>query len=52
MSAQECITAGAFQNRYRNACRFAAEQYFGSKFATVIVTGMHEAHDGHLCLCR
>jgi len=39
LTAQECITAGAFQNRYRNVCRYAQEHYFGSKFATVVVTG-------------
>ncbi|XP_063825200.1 nuclear protein localization protein 4 homolog isoform X1 [Ostrinia nubilalis] len=39
LSAQECITAGHFQNLHPSACRHAASGYFGSKFVTVCVTG-------------
>ncbi|KYM92095.1 Nuclear protein localization protein 4 like protein [Atta colombica] len=39
LSAQECIMAGYFQNRYPNPCRFSPNGYFGSKFVTVCVTG-------------
>ncbi|XP_053976809.1 nuclear protein localization protein 4 homolog isoform X1 [Hylaeus volcanicus] len=39
LSAQECIMAGYFQNQYPNPCRFSPNNYFGSKFVTVCVTG-------------
>ncbi|XP_031846458.1 nuclear protein localization 4 isoform X2 [Nomia melanderi] len=39
LSAQECIMAGHFQNQYPNPCRFSPNNYFGSKFVTVCVTG-------------
>ncbi|XP_022652493.1 nuclear protein localization protein 4 homolog isoform X2 [Varroa destructor] len=39
LSAQECITAAAFQNKYPNPCRLSTNGYFGSKFVTVCVTG-------------
>lgn len=40
MSAQECITAAYFQNTFPNPCRLSPKTgFFGSKFATVIVTG-------------
>ena len=39
LSAQECIMAGYFQNQYPNICRFSPNNYFGSKFVTVCVTG-------------
>ncbi|KAL0279488.1 UNVERIFIED_CONTAM: hypothetical protein PYX00_001032 [Menopon gallinae] len=39
LSAQECITAGYFQNQRPNPCRFSSSGYFGSKFVTVCVTG-------------
>jgi len=39
LSAEECITAGYFQNIYKNYTRFAHEGYFGSKFVTVVVSG-------------
>nr|CAH7741553.1 unnamed protein product [Callosobruchus chinensis] len=39
LSAQECIMAGHFQNRHPNQCRYAPNGVFGSKFATVCVTG-------------
>lgn len=31
--------AGYFQNKYPNLCRFSPNNYFGSKFVTVCVTG-------------
>lgn len=31
--------AGYFQNKYPNPCRFSPNNYFGSKFVTVCVTG-------------
>lgn len=39
LSAQECITAGYFQNKHPNPCRFSPSSYFGSKFVTICVTG-------------
>jgi nuclear protein localization protein 4 homolog len=36
LSAQECITAGHFQNQHPN---FIHKSQFGSKFVTVCVTG-------------
>ncbi|XP_061377196.1 nuclear protein localization protein 4 homolog [Danaus plexippus] len=44
LSAQECITAGHFQNEHPNACRHASSGYFGSKFVTVCVTGDADNH--------
>lgn len=40
LTAQECIMAGYFQNQNPNACKYASSGIFGSKFATVCVTGM------------
>ncbi|XP_064423527.1 nuclear protein localization protein 4 homolog [Latimeria chalumnae] len=39
LSAEECITAGWFQNKYPNVCRLSPEGHFGSKFTTVVATG-------------
>lgn len=39
LSAQECIMAGHLQNQHPNACRYASNGYFGSKFITVLITG-------------
>ncbi|CAF1471724.1 unnamed protein product [Rotaria magnacalcarata] len=39
LSAQECITAGWFQNNHPNTCKYSPDGYFGSKFVTVVVTG-------------
>ncbi|XP_067951814.1 nuclear protein localization protein 4 homolog [Watersipora subatra] len=39
LSAEECITAAEFQNRYPNPCRWSSDGIYGSKFVTVIVTG-------------
>jgi len=46
MSAQECITAGHFQASHPNACKLSSSGSFGSRFATVLVTGNaeHQAH--------
>ncbi|XP_028674159.1 nuclear protein localization protein 4 homolog [Erpetoichthys calabaricus] len=39
LSAEECITAGYFQNKYTNSCRLSPDGHFGSKFVTVVATG-------------
>ncbi|CAF0810758.1 unnamed protein product [Rotaria sp. Silwood1] len=39
LTAQECIMAGWFQNKYLNKCKYSPDGYFGSKFITVVVTG-------------
>ncbi len=39
LSAEECIMAGYFQNIYKNICKFSSDNYFGSKFVTVVITG-------------
>ncbi|XP_026475213.1 nuclear protein localization protein 4 homolog isoform X2 [Ctenocephalides felis] len=39
LSAQECIMAGYFQNAHPNVCKHASNNYFGSKFVTVCITG-------------
>ncbi|KAL3274283.1 hypothetical protein HHI36_015688 [Cryptolaemus montrouzieri] len=39
LSAQECIMAGYYQNKYPNPCKYSSAGFFGSKFATVCVTG-------------
>ncbi len=39
LSAQECITAGYFQNKFPNACKISPSGKHGSKFTTVIITG-------------
>lgn len=39
LSAQECITAGYYQNENPNPCRLSSDGYFGSKFVTVCITG-------------
>lgn len=39
LSAEECIMAAEFQNKYPNPCRYSKEGKFGSKFVTVVVTG-------------
>ncbi|VDM46229.1 unnamed protein product [Toxocara canis] len=44
LSAQECITAGYLQNKYRNVTDFCSDRYFGSKFTTVIASGDQSEH--------
>jgi nuclear protein localization family protein 4 len=44
LSAEECIMAGYFQNKYKNPCKFSSNNYFGSKFVTVVVTGNYFAY--------
>eukprot|EP00918_Siedleckia_nematoides_P010878 GHVU01023869.1.p1 GENE.GHVU01023869.1~~GHVU01023869.1.p1 ORF type:complete len:631 (-),score=55.89 GHVU01023869.1:1001-2893(-) len=39
LSAEECIMAANFQNKHPNPCKLSPDGYFGSKFATVAVTG-------------
>uniref|UniRef100_A0A3Q4ARA7 Nuclear protein localization protein 4 homolog n=1 Tax=Mola mola TaxID=94237 RepID=A0A3Q4ARA7_MOLML len=39
LSAEECITAGYFQNLHSNPCRLSRDSHFGSKFVTVVATG-------------
>ncbi|KAM4663209.1 nuclear protein localization protein 4 homolog [Discoglossus pictus] len=39
LSAEECITAGNFQNKHPNLCRLSPDGHFGSKFVTVVATG-------------
>uniref|UniRef100_H2Z4W5 Nuclear protein localization protein 4 homolog n=1 Tax=Ciona savignyi TaxID=51511 RepID=H2Z4W5_CIOSA len=39
LTAEECITAATFQNRYPNPCKLAPNGKYGSKFTTVIVSG-------------
>ncbi|KAK2820124.1 hypothetical protein Q5P01_023083 [Channa striata] len=39
LSAEECITAGYFQNQHPNPCRLSRDGHFGSKFVTVVATG-------------
>ncbi len=40
LTAEECIMAGYFQNIYRNHTKYSTDGYFGSKFVTVVVTGI------------
>ncbi|XP_002157402.1 nuclear protein localization protein 4 homolog isoform X1 [Hydra vulgaris] len=44
LSAQECITAAHFQNKYPNSCRDSSAGKFGSKFVTVSVSGHEDKH--------
>lgn len=39
LTAEECITAGYFQNMYKNYTKLSHDGSFGSKFVTVVVTG-------------
>lgn len=41
LSAEECITAGYFQNQQPNICRLSPDGHFGSKFVTVVATGIN-----------
>ncbi len=47
LSAQECIMAGMLQSQNPNPCKLSSTGYFGSKFATVLVTGNNE-HQVHM----
>ena len=40
MSAEECIMAAKLQNQYPNKCKLSSSGHFGSKFVTVVVTGL------------
>lgn len=39
LTAHECIMAGHYQNQNPNICKYASNEFFGSKFVTVCVTG-------------
>ena len=39
LSADECITAAYYQEKYPNFTKHSSIGYFGSKFVTVVVTG-------------
>jgi nuclear protein localization family protein 4 len=39
LSAQECIMAGFFQNKFPNVTKLSSSGKHGSKFVTVVVTG-------------
>ncbi|CAL1529212.1 unnamed protein product [Lymnaea stagnalis] len=39
LSAEECIMAADYQNRFTSPCRLSPDGHFGSKFVTVVVTG-------------
>ncbi|KAK0048488.1 nuclear protein localization protein 4 [Biomphalaria pfeifferi] len=41
LSAEECIMAADFQNKYPNPCSLSPDGHFGSKFVTVVVTGKY-----------
>ncbi|KAK7919187.1 hypothetical protein WMY93_010471 [Mugilogobius chulae] len=47
LSAEECITAGHFQNQHSNPCRLSREGHFGSKFVTVLATGLPSVQSVH-----
>lgn len=47
LSAQEIITAAAYQNAHPNKSRLTEEGEYGSKFVTVVVTGNKE-HEIHM----
>ena len=40
LGAEECIMAADFQNTHPNICKLSPSNKFGSKFVTVVVTGM------------
>lgn len=44
LTAQECIMAADFQNKYPNHCRDSSKGKFGSKFVTVVVSGHEDKH--------
>jgi len=44
LSAQECITAADFQNKYPNPSKDSTAGRFGSKFVTVVVSGHEDQH--------
>ena len=40
LTAEECILAGQLQNQHPSSCKFSSSGKFGSKFATVVVSGI------------
>ena len=54
LSAQEIITAAAYQNLLPNKCKLTDEGVFGSKFVTICVSGNkdNEVHmEGYQVAC-
>lgn len=47
LSAEECITAGDFQNKHPNMCRLSPDGHFGSKFVTAVATGSQDCGAVH-----
>ena len=55
LSAQEIITAAAYQNLFPNKCKHTDEGVFGSKFVTICVSGNkdNEVHmEGYQVACE
>ena len=40
LTAEECILAGHLQNQHPSPCKLSASGKFGSKFSTVVVSGL------------
>lgn len=40
LTAEECILAGQLQNEHPSPCKLSSNGKFGSKFSTVVVSGM------------
>lgn len=40
LTAEECILAADLQNHYPSPCRLSSSGKFGSKFSTVVVSGL------------
>ena len=40
LTAEECILAGQLQNQHPSPCKLSSNGKFGSKFSTVVVSGM------------
>ena len=51
LSAEECIMAADLQTQHPNACHLSPDGHFGSKFVTVVVTGLcHLLCNSSVCL--
>ncbi|CAD6194468.1 unnamed protein product [Caenorhabditis auriculariae] len=44
LSAEECITAGNLQNKFKNLTEYCTDRYFGSKFVTIVASGDETLH--------
>ena len=42
LTAEECILAGQLQNQHPSPCKLSSNSKFGSKFSTVVVSGMFQ----------